>query len=194
MTLRESRTIREVNEDLGRLASFFTSEELDGLMVRCGMVLRRRCVEAVNAAVYDTPRSTAYIRTGFLRATIYVATKRFNDYSERRAEGKWLVGAVLQGADEEGWDNFGMSEHDYHVANFLPVNREGQVNVVAAAMYAFDVEFGNNPRGPRPFMRPGGDSAAGEVEQILTEGLRQFNSRKASLQPRDAAGRFTRRP
>jgi hypothetical protein len=126
-------------------------------LIDSGEIIRDYCLMSLQSVVYDTPESYSYKRTFYLYNSLYIVTDNYTDFHEVAARASAFPRRVYY--KEEDLQKYQMS--------FVPMAEARQVRVVAGAIYALDVEVGNNPRGPRPFMRQGLEQSKHEVENNI---------------------------
>lgn len=108
-----------------------------------GLQMERNAKLEINKAVYDTPESPNYIRTGRLRASITYATKT--------AHGEPEKNDASQTGDSEP---HGEPEDDYA---YVGTNVE----------YASSVELGTSKMKPRPYLKPAINNHLNEYKKIV---------------------------
>lgn len=111
-----------------------------------GLMLERNAKIEINKAVYDTPPSPTYTRTGRLRASITYATKTEHSSPEDEAEAG---DADLRGEPDED-----------------------KVYVGTNVEYAPYVEFGTSRMSKRPYLRPALEDHIREYQTIAETEMR----------------------
>lgn len=121
-------------------------EAIDRALVSVGLELERNAKIEINKAVYDTPESPSYKRTGRLRASITFATATFHSEPEGKA----------QAGD----------------AKMLGKPDKNTVFVGTNVEYAPYVEFGTTRMKARPYLKPALANHIDEYAKIFDSELK----------------------